>query len=77
MSLEPISQSGDIVDLDHDGELVDDRPQVYTGWTAEQLAATLKPFGVSSRQVWVATEGSKGGNRKGYVLADLPSGTRG
>lgn len=57
--------------------LADYRPEVYTGWTAEQLAAALKPFGITSRQVWVTTEGGKGGNRKGYVLAELSSGTQG
>jgi S-DNA-T family DNA segregation ATPase FtsK/SpoIIIE len=51
------------------------RPEVYIGWTADQLAAALRPFQVRSAQVWATTESGKGANRQGYVLADLTRGT--
>jgi DNA segregation ATPase FtsK/SpoIIIE, S-DNA-T family len=50
------------------------RPEIYTGWSAEQLAAALRPFQVRSAQVWATTESGKGANRQGYVLAELPRG---
>lgn len=34
----------------------------YTGWTPGQLADALRPFGITSRQVW-----REGRNRNGYV----------
>jgi S-DNA-T family DNA segregation ATPase FtsK/SpoIIIE len=42
---------------------LDDR---YTGWSAEDLAGTLRPWGVSPRQVRIGA-----GNRNGYHRADL------
>ncbi|GIG03271.1 cell division protein FtsK [Catellatospora citrea] len=44
------------------------RPDVYSGWGAEQVAAALKPHGVGTGQVWGTdpTTG-KGANRRGIV----------
>ena len=49
------------------------RPTVYAGWRPEQLAAALKPHGVTTgRQVWGADPGTgKGANRKGIHRADV------
>jgi DNA segregation ATPase FtsK/SpoIIIE, S-DNA-T family len=52
--------------------LADMRPEVYAGWTAQQLAAALKPHGVPTKQVWTQIEGStRGANRRGITRADL------
>jgi DNA segregation ATPase FtsK/SpoIIIE, S-DNA-T family len=42
------------------------RPEVYGGWEAEQLTAALKPYGVTTGQVWATdpTTG-EGANRRG------------
>ncbi|TKG66194.1 FtsK/SpoIIIE domain-containing protein [Prauserella endophytica] len=53
------------------------RPEVYTGWTAEQLAAALRPFGVRPTQVWANGPDGAGSNRKGYALDALTSGEQG
>ncbi|WP_443033969.1 cell division protein FtsK [Streptomyces sp. CA2R106] len=57
------------------------RPEVYTGWTTEQLAAAVKPYGLRTVQVWGTAEG-KGANRRGLrrtdvlkALAERDSGT--
>ncbi len=47
------------------------RPEVYGGWTAEQLTSALKPHGISTGQVWGTTEDGKGANRRGIKRADL------
>jgi len=48
------------------------RPDVYSGWEAEQLTAALKPFKVRTGQVWGTdpTTG-KGANRRGFERAHL------
>jgi S-DNA-T family DNA segregation ATPase FtsK/SpoIIIE len=52
--------------------LADIRPDVYSGWTAQQLAVALKPYGIQTTQVWGQIEGStRGGNRRGIRRADL------
>ncbi|WP_079169337.1 cell division protein FtsK [Streptomyces sp. CC77] len=51
--------------------LADLRPEVYGGWTGEQLTAALKPFGVRTGQVWGVTEDGKGANRRGIKRADV------
>jgi DNA segregation ATPase FtsK/SpoIIIE, S-DNA-T family len=52
--------------------LADHRPDVYDGWTGEQLAAALKPYGVpTGRQVWGRTDDGKGANRRGLHRDDL------
>ncbi|WP_405507615.1 cell division protein FtsK [Streptomyces cyaneofuscatus] len=47
-------------------------PTVYGEWAdlegrakADQLAAALKPYGITAGQVWGKTEGGKGANRRG------------
>ena len=49
------------------------RPTVYAGWRAEQLAAALRPHGVTTgRQVWATDPATgKGANRKGIHRADV------
>ncbi|MGH8881755.1 MAG: cell division protein FtsK, partial [Stackebrandtia sp.] len=52
--------------------LAEHRPEVYDGWTGEQLAAALKPYGVpTGRQVWGRTDDGKGANRRGLHRDDL------
>jgi S-DNA-T family DNA segregation ATPase FtsK/SpoIIIE len=51
--------------------LADLRPDVYAGWTAQQLAAALKPHGVPTKQVWQQADGGRGANRRGITRADL------
>jgi len=47
------------------GEL---RPDVYAGWEPEQLTAALKPFGITTTQVWGTDPASgKGANRRGIT----------
>ena len=42
------------------------RPEVYGGWEAEQLTAALKPFGISTGQVWGTDPATgEGANRRG------------
>ncbi|MEV6445977.1 FtsK/SpoIIIE domain-containing protein [Amycolatopsis sp. NPDC051716] len=50
------------------------RPQVYAGWSPEQLAAALRPFEVRSQQVWGTASDGKGANRQGYLLAEIARG---
>ncbi|MGW6456284.1 cell division protein FtsK [Streptomyces sp. NPDC055078] len=47
------------------------RPDVYAGWTPEQLTAAVKPYGIRTGQVWGTTEDGKGANRRGIKRADL------
>jgi len=49
------------------------RPEVYAGWKPEQLAAALKPHGVTvGRQVWgTDPDTGKGANRKGIHRDDI------
>ncbi|MEU8551833.1 cell division protein FtsK [Streptomyces roseoverticillatus] len=47
------------------------RPDVYGAWTAEQLTAALKPYGIRTVQVWGTTEDGKGANRRGIKRADV------
>ncbi|MFJ2957060.1 cell division protein FtsK [Streptomyces sp. NPDC087270] len=46
------------------------RPEVYTGWTTEQLAAAVKPYGIRTVQVWGTADG-KGANRRGLRRTDV------
>lgn len=43
------------------------RPELYAGWSPEQLAAALRADQVTPGQVWTAELG----NRKGYTLEDV------
>ncbi|WP_437113696.1 cell division protein FtsK [Streptomyces roseoverticillatus] len=47
------------------------RPTVYGTWTAEQLTAALKPYGIRTAQVWGTAEDGKGANRRGIKRADV------
>jgi S-DNA-T family DNA segregation ATPase FtsK/SpoIIIE len=47
------------------------RPDVYTGWKAEQLTAALKPHGVDTGQIGRRTAGGATVNRRGPARADL------
>jgi S-DNA-T family DNA segregation ATPase FtsK/SpoIIIE len=42
-------------------------PEVYDGWTPQQLAAALKPHGVKSKQVWSVGVDGQSANRMGYT----------
>jgi DNA segregation ATPase FtsK/SpoIIIE, S-DNA-T family len=42
------------------------RPDVYGGWEAEQLTAALKPYGITTGQVWATDPATgEGANRRG------------
>jgi DNA segregation ATPase FtsK/SpoIIIE, S-DNA-T family len=43
------------------------RPEVYRGWSAEQLTLALKPFGVATRDTWGKTPAGEPANRKGFA----------
>ncbi|MFF2511689.1 cell division protein FtsK [Streptomyces sp. NPDC058086] len=47
------------------------RPDVYDGWTAENVTAALKPWGVKTGQVWGTTDEGEGKNRRGIKRADV------
>ncbi|RDG36481.1 cell division protein FtsK [Streptomyces corynorhini] len=47
------------------------RPDVYGGWTPEQLTSALKPYGIRTAQVWGTTEDGRGANRRGIKRADV------
>jgi S-DNA-T family DNA segregation ATPase FtsK/SpoIIIE len=46
-------------------------PDRYTGWSANTLAAALKPHGVRPEQVWAVDEDGAERNRRGYTLTTL------
>jgi DNA segregation ATPase FtsK/SpoIIIE, S-DNA-T family len=41
------------------------RPDVYGGLTRDQLTAALKPYGITTGQVWGTTPDGRGANRRG------------
>jgi DNA segregation ATPase FtsK/SpoIIIE, S-DNA-T family len=41
------------------------RPEVYGGLTRDQLTAALKPYGITTSQVWGTTPDGRGANRRG------------
>ncbi|MFJ4924059.1 cell division protein FtsK [Streptomyces sp. NPDC088736] len=47
------------------------RPDVYDGWTAENVTAALKPWGVKTGQVWGTTDDGEGKNRRGIKRSDV------
>lgn len=47
------------------------RPGVYGGWKPAQLAAALKPLGITTAQVWGEDEDGQGRNRRGIALEDV------
>jgi len=58
--------------------LADLHPEVYGPWAAQdgktkatQLAAALKPYGITTAQVWGSGPDGKNGNRRGITRADV------
>jgi S-DNA-T family DNA segregation ATPase FtsK/SpoIIIE len=51
--------------------LASEWPDRYAGWTAGQLSAALKPYGVRTRQVWATGLDGQTANRYGVVHAEL------
>ncbi|SEG90980.1 DNA segregation ATPase FtsK/SpoIIIE, S-DNA-T family [Thermomonospora echinospora] len=47
------------------------RPGLYTGWTPAQLADALKPYGITTAQVWGQDENGKGANRRGIACEHI------
>jgi S-DNA-T family DNA segregation ATPase FtsK/SpoIIIE len=54
------------------------RPQTYGAWAAQpsrakaaQVGAALKPYGVTTVQVWATGPNGEGGNRRGLVRAEV------
>ncbi|MFJ4677132.1 cell division protein FtsK [Kitasatospora sp. NPDC088783] len=54
------------------------RPDIYGPWAelegrakADQLVAALKPYGITTGQVWGTTEDGKGANRRGITRDDI------
>ncbi|WP_128380505.1 cell division protein FtsK [Streptomyces cavernae] len=47
------------------------RPDVYDGWTGENVTAALKPWGIKTGQVWGTTDEGEGKNRRGIKRADV------
>jgi S-DNA-T family DNA segregation ATPase FtsK/SpoIIIE len=43
------------------------RPELYSGWTPEALAAAVKPYGITTGQVWGRTADGGGANRRGLA----------
>ena len=43
------------------------RPGLYAGWTPTQLADALKPYGITTTQVWGQDETGKSANRRGII----------
>jgi S-DNA-T family DNA segregation ATPase FtsK/SpoIIIE len=46
--------------------LAEAHPAAFTGWSPATLAGALRPFGLSSTQVWGSDETGAGRNRNGY-----------
>ncbi|MQA06647.1 MAG: cell division protein FtsK [Streptosporangiales bacterium] len=51
--------------------LADLRPDTYDGWKPAQLAAAVKPYGITTRQVWLTDDTGAGRNRYGLHRADV------
>jgi S-DNA-T family DNA segregation ATPase FtsK/SpoIIIE len=51
--------------------LADLRPDVYGGWTAANVTAALKPWGVVIRDVWGETDEGDKATRRGFRRADV------
>ncbi|MGW4434705.1 cell division protein FtsK [Streptomyces sp. NPDC004596] len=47
------------------------RPDVYEGWTGENVTTALKPWGVKTSQVWGTTDDGEGKNRRGIKRAEV------
>ncbi|WP_026239371.1 hypothetical protein [Parafrankia discariae] len=51
--------------------LADVRPDSYAGWGSEQLAVALRPYGITTIQVWGTTAKGKGANRRGVERSQI------
>jgi len=51
--------------------LAEHRPDVYGEWKGENVTSALKPWGVSTGQVWGQTDDGEGANRRGIKRADV------
>ncbi|MFI9269797.1 cell division protein FtsK [Kitasatospora sp. NPDC052896] len=51
------------------------RPEVYGAWAPDQLSASVRPYGISTGQVWGTAENGKGANRRGITRADIVTAT--
>ncbi|MEL3944859.1 cell division protein FtsK [Streptomyces sp. LNU-CPARS28] len=47
------------------------RPDVYDNWTAANVTAALKPWGVTVRDVWGETDAGEKATRRGFRRADV------
>lgn len=47
------------------------RPDAYEGWTPEQLAAAVKPYGLATTQVWIAPAGNRKGLKREQVMGAI------
>jgi S-DNA-T family DNA segregation ATPase FtsK/SpoIIIE len=47
--------------------LAEVNPDAYDGWTPTDLANCLKPYGVTTGQVWGQTPEGHGANRRGIT----------
>lgn len=45
--------------------LAEANPDAYDGWTPTDLVTSLKPYGVTTGQVWGQTTEGQGANRRG------------
>ncbi|MQA96015.1 MAG: cell division protein FtsK [Streptosporangiales bacterium] len=52
------------------------RPEIYGGWKPSQLAAALKPYGVTTVQVWRTGDDGQGANKRGIVRDDIAAAAR-
>lgn len=52
------------------------RPEVYGGWKPSQLAAALKPYGLTTVQVWRTGDDGQGANKRGIVRDDIAAAAR-
>jgi S-DNA-T family DNA segregation ATPase FtsK/SpoIIIE len=47
------------------------RPDTYGEWKGENVTAAVKPWGISTGQVWGTTDDGEGANRRGIKRADV------
>ncbi|HEY4003576.1 MAG TPA: cell division protein FtsK, partial [Pseudonocardia sp.] len=47
--------------------LAEANPHAYDGWTSTDLATCLKPYGITTGQVWGQTPEGQGANRRGIT----------
>jgi S-DNA-T family DNA segregation ATPase FtsK/SpoIIIE len=47
--------------------LAERNSSAYDGWSVNQLATALKPYGVTPTQVWSTDDDGRSTNKRGYV----------